>query len=187
MDIEKYLLNNRHRSLFGQRNLARINQGDILYLDYVLGRYKKWRTCTELGTGEGLLTLWLGIVFDLRGGDVYSFDNRAPRQFFVTQSWPKSVHFHQANLLGRRANKHAVQAVSTSDFVVFDNGDKASEARIYAPSMKVGAGFAIHDWGSEVNMTSIRKTVEKCSFEAVGHEAARMFKSRFRLFIRKAS
>jgi hypothetical protein len=46
-----------------------------------------------------------------------------------------------------------------------DNGDKAKEVNMYAPYLKQGSGFIVHDWGTEIFEHQIADTIQKYNFK----------------------
>lgn len=141
------------RTMFGvspdQGISVLIRYPDWLFLDAVLSSKPKWNNIVETGTYYGLTSLYLGVVAELRGGQVHTFDRIDQRLQNILNAWPDCVHFCHEDILGQFCSELSRWASRPNTFVFFDNGDKVKEVHIYAKRLDVGSGFVIHDCGLE--------------------------------------
>lgn len=79
---------------------------------------------------------------------------------------------------------HAVSQPET--VVVFDNGKKAQEVRMYAPLLVAGAGFFVHDWPDEISLHDIRSVVTEHGFVPLYQMFAQQLVSHLRFFQKHA-
>jgi len=65
-----------------------------------------------------------------------------------------------------------------------DNGQKSKEINVYAKHLVKGSILITHDWGVEINLLLIMKTLSKYQFQPLYHEVGVMLNSQVRAWIK---
>lgn len=173
----------KSRSLFGKLAANSFGHGDLLFLDFVLCKHPEWKHCIELGTGSGLTTLYLGMCFQLRGGTVWTYDNRKQRGRMFHEHFGENVIFEETDVLSEPLPQIVGQVSHPDRFVLFDNGCKREEVAMYAEHLKPGAGFIVHDWPREFGPEDL-PAILAMGFEEKYTAKAEMLQSCCRCFVR---
>jgi predicted O-methyltransferase YrrM len=188
LELEEYLTLTKDRttrSLFGQGARSSFGRGDVLFLDHVLARHKKWKNCVELGTGSGLTTLYLAVAFLIRGGTVATYDVRKKPVGTFHEHFFTNVTFTECDVIPEAGPLAKIRAELSkpNTFVFFDNGNKRKEVSYYARCLKPGSGFIVHDWPREFGPEDVPEVLA-LGFEEYGTGKAELLQSCCRCFVR---
>jgi hypothetical protein len=182
-----YYLSGPHseRTIFGlttdQMTISQ-RRADYLMLDYVLARHQEIKRVVELGTFRGLTTLFLGVCMALRGGDVITVDLPRIGQINkkVKSVWPDNVTRVKLDALK--------QADQISPFfqpemlLICDNGDKYTEAKLYAPLLPDNSLMMVHDRQTEFNEAQL---VSELDLSCVYYDMVELLDSGYLVFSNK--
>lgn len=109
------------------------------------------KSIIELGTGQGALTAFCGVLGIRYGIPVHSFDSHcwfdAETARFLAQL---HVTLHQDDVfsdVGRERIRQIMGGQPT--YLICDNGDKRREFATYAPELPQGSLISVHDLGCE--------------------------------------
>ena len=126
-----------------------MRHADWMFLDMVLATKPEWTNLVETGTYYGLTSLYLGVIAELRGGVLHTFDISDQRRPEVIATWPDNIHYCNADVLENTNSEVLRWAKKPYTFLFLDDGDKMAEAHTYCKHLSVGSGCIIHDCGLE--------------------------------------
>jgi hypothetical protein len=158
-------LNSAARGVFGMDATASLfGQADIFFLHYTLVAFPEARSIVEFGTASGTTSLWLGMAARVRGGVFHTIEyfNNDGRTAASKAAWLEQMNFVQDDLLASRGvcarrspgelagtcvpcSRRIAEIVSSSDYLLIDNGDKIREAGLWAKFVPVGGIALVHD------------------------------------------
>lgn len=183
MTLPDYLSGSKtDRSIFGltmwQMTIAQ-SRADYLMLDYVLSQHQEINLVVELGTFRGLTSLYLGIAMALRNGWVITFDKSTAGQLDqkIAKLWTENVNQYFLDAL------NDVEGVSqffrSGMLLLCDNGDKAAEAKLYAPWLPDNSLIMVHDRGIEFDEAELEAELK---LERIYQDMAELLGSSYMVF-----
>ncbi len=147
--------------MYGQQ----LSRGDMLFIEYVLGNNQQYKNIVELGTASGLTSLYLGTAMKLRNGTLTTFDIKDNRTDEVKKAWLNNMNQTIEDILNVHSVMVGFNLQMNNTLAFIDNGDKVKEVNRYAKYLKVGSGFIVHDWETEVFEEQITKTLTDYNFK----------------------
>jgi len=113
------------------------------------------RRIVELGSGMGGFSLFLYLHAGFRNASFYTWDVNAVHM--ATRPFAEKIgfshHCYQGDVLKDEQTIEQIRNVLslTGKTLLFcDNGHKATEVKLYVPSLKPGDYLAVHDWEHEI-------------------------------------
>jgi hypothetical protein len=111
------------------------------------------RAIVELGTGEGALTIYCGLLSQAFGLSMHTFDIQRlfdERTACLLQSL--GVTFHQADIFAEQT-RHIIQGLCELGpiYLICDNGNKRQEVATFVPLLHRESLVSVHDYGSEIH------------------------------------
>ena len=139
----------------------------IFVLNKVLNDNPDIKRIVELGTGQGGLTIYFGLMMANIRGKVLTFDTKLPNQdwfrFITERRLPIDYRF-ESNF-SQLAQDDVRNFIKDEKVLIFcDNGNKAREIRMYGSKLKSGDLIMAHDWGTEIREEHIKPNI---IFEAI--------------------
>lgn len=133
----------------------------LFVLEQVIAEERPMRVI-ELGTGFGALTLFFSMFRFV--DKVHTFDNKVESLTYAT-----NILFSKENIFESHVKDKIRSLIGRQGktFLFCDNGDKASEFILFAPSLKSGDIVFVHDWNVEIFEKDISDTVDKLGLEPV--------------------
>lgn len=177
------------RTLFGltmdDTDLA-MGRGDWLFIDYVLSRNKTLNRAVELGTFRGLTSLYLGICMALRGGGVTTIDRVGivPNEVFGAWNYfhYPYIEFEQHDVI--KDVEGVSRLITPKTLLVCDNGEKDTEAKLYAPYIQKDAIMMVHDKDLEYDSEVLLSDMERLGLSEDYKIEGEALKSSFMVFRR---
>lgn len=126
----------------------------------------------EIGTGDGALSLVLGIECYRRSHwkSLLTFDierlPKCPYDLFEKIG----ICFVQADCFSEEAIEAIKDYVNSPVFFFCDGGNKVKEFKTFAPMLPPHSIIAVHDWRYELCYDHIRETVEELKLQPVKKE-----------------
>jgi len=149
-----------------------IAAADQVWLNYIIRSHPEWTRCLEFGTYYGLTSVLLGLCMLGRQGSVWTFDITPNVPLSVMRMLPSNVRRQSLNLLCSDGTPNNTVAALLADdvptLIIMDGGNKVEEVKRYAPLIRSGSAFVVHDWVSELQPTgqvswaAIRATLDDC-------------------------
>jgi len=152
------------------------SRADFTFIDFVLSARPALKHTTELGTGGGLVSLFLQVSSAIREGFTQTFDIRDCRGEGILRAWNhKHASFHNLDVFDGPDGMHplVVQSVSReNNLVLFDGGSKMLEVARFGSKLAKTSLFLIHDWEDETFEAGFSGALEEIGFESVYEEFA---------------
>jgi glycosyltransferase involved in cell wall biosynthesis len=115
----------------------------------------------ELGTAEGALTTYFGLLGTQYGIPVHSFDIEDKRSNATRAIHDRlGVHFHEHNVLDNPKKVRRLLGRGLRTYLLCDNGDKPKEVELYGKWLKSGSVLSVHDWLTEVHPDEVAEFVK---------------------------
>lgn len=142
---------------FGNRPLQQ-TWSDLYVFERVL-RDEKPDLIIELGTASGATATFFNTL-----GKVYTVDIREPHI-----PLHKDITFEKLNLYNEETIKKIKKMISESGkvFLFCDGGDKTTEFKTYAPSLKKGDIIYVHDYGVEIHKEDVELLVKALKLKEI--------------------
>ncbi len=150
-----------HLTFAGQ--YMRHNYYEYYVLDDIIGNNPQIKSIIEIGTGNGALTMVLGLHGVKKDIPVFTVDTNPNLSKPV---WPVfkalGVQFHNGNVFSDDIiNKINSIINNRPTYIICDGGNKPKEFNFWAPKMPVDSIMSAHDWGVEISMKHIKDVVDK--------------------------
>lgn len=117
----------------------------------------------EIGTGQGALSMYLGLVGARLGIPVYTIDKNTIKVDETRVVLEKlGVNIITLNALCEPGISEVSNLISgTPVYLICDNGDKKKEFNTFCGSLVSGSVVSVHDWGKEIQYNDVSDVVEK--------------------------
>jgi hypothetical protein len=116
----------------------------------------------ELGTADGALSMYLGLVGARLGIPVYTIDRYAVKTKETKEVFDKLGVYQMVLDIMSEEGKSAVRSLiaDVPVYLICDNGNKKEEFNSFAGNLANGSVVSVHDWGMELTKTDIVGTIE---------------------------
>jgi len=131
-------------------------------IDQIMLNNDFFKGIVEIGTGNGALTAVLGLWAIQKDIPILTVDHK--KMFNTPIFEALNIKYLQEDEFGdvlRTAVKLFIKAVKGPVFFICDGGNKIDEFNYWAPLLPSGSIIAAHDWTTEIDMKSIKDTVDK--------------------------
>jgi len=137
----------------------------------------------ELGTSNGILSLYFYLFCLNKDAAFYSFDNE--KKYIRTRAGDLlnfENTFRCCDVLKEPAAAGNIIREEGRTVLFCDNGDKIREFALYAPYLKSRDLICVHDWGQEIDFGSIREIVRRNRLKEAYRKYALKACSHIRMF-----
>jgi len=167
-------------SLFG------FSRADFSLIDFVLTSRPSLTHITEIGTGGGLVSLFLGVSASIRGGALHSFDVRDCRGEGIKRAWLTEHTFSIVDVFDGPEGTHPAVVKSISrehNLILFDGGSKMLEIARFRSHISKNSVFLIHDWEDESFEAGFERALDDLGFDRGYWDMSELLGSHLRVYV----
>lgn len=142
------------------------------HIDAVMASCKAQRI-VELGSADGALSMYLGIVGKRLGIPVYTIDNvQISDQGTMNVLKSLGVYFLQIDILKKYGYSPLRSLVSDVPvYLICDNGNKVFEFKTFCGMLLDGSAISVHDWMYEISQEHVQTEVDSYKLRPFMEEA----------------
>jgi len=148
---KQFLTNKEYFHLIGRP--AQQTWADFMCWEYFFHE-AEFKQFIELGSGNGTMSSYYSIMSERIGFEFKTFDIKIPKYFEGPQFYAMDV-FMSKDIVADQFNHPMC--------LFCDDGDKPREIKTFLPYLQHGDYMVIHDYGREVSLKSVPKTVNDCN------------------------
>jgi hypothetical protein len=157
---------------------------DFIFLEVILAAYPKHRNFVEVGTKQGITSLYLGMVANIRKGSFYSYDREDIRLERIKDLWFDNMQFEVEDVLGEEPSSSVVASISQDNSIVIFDGqtNRQEEFKKYMSYLKPGSILIGHDFGDQLLTSWITPQLKQYKYIEVFELLADSLSTHFRAF-----
>jgi len=160
------------------KNFA-LSYADYFVIDYIIAFHSRLVNMTHLGAALGTDSLYLGLSCKIRDGFYHMFNNRDIRGSRAKNSWLDNMDFFKEDF--RVEHQTIIDSLARGpQFVLISNCDKKKVFNMYLKHIPEGSVLITHNWGNDVLLEDVEKTLVANQFIETFHHVAFVFGSHVR-------
>jgi len=162
--------------------------GDYMMLDFAFSGTPELKHIVELGTFQGVTSLYLGLMARIRQGTFTTFDISDHRPDKIKNAWLPNMKHIVLDLLTVPPKPEVLEAVNQDNTLFFmDNGDKTTECNRFLEYINKGKNnvMCTHDWDIEVTLDGLRARLNEFGWEPWAFPHSEVLGTHVRCFHRK--